>query len=287
MNIKSERHSRRKEYQVQNFLTNDEIQRYAPSAFAGQPYHKASDRYTFVPTSDVIDGMRNAGFMPVMACQSRTRVSGKEMFTKHMIRFRSANEQAITVGDSLVETVLINSHDMTSSYHLMLGVFRLVCSNGMVVGDTFEGIHVRHVGNIVNEIVEANVRMLQNAPIIAETIKLWRSIMLSQPEQLLLAQAAHAVRFEEGTDEANLIKPEALLSAHRTADQSNDLYTTFNRIQENTVRGKVRGNGFVQNENGGQRFRRLRSRAVTGIDNNTKLNKALWTLAEEMAKLKG
>lgn len=269
-----------------NFLTNDEIQRYAPSAFAGQPYHKASERYTFVPTSDVIDGMRNAGFMPVMACQSRTRIAGKEMFTKHMIRFRSANEQAITVGDSLVETVLINSHDMTSSYHLMLGVFRLVCSNGMVVGDTFEGIHVRHTGNIVDEIIEANLRMLQNAPIIAETIKLWRSILLTAAEQLALAKAAHEVTYDEGTDTAALVKPEALLSAHRSADQSNDLYTTFNRIQENAVRGRVRGSGYVQNDNGGQRFRRLRTRAVTGIDNNTKLNKALWTLTEEMAKLK-
>jgi hypothetical protein len=270
---------------VNNFLTNDEIQRYAPSAFAGQPYHEVSERYTFVPTSDVIDGMRNAGFMPVMACQSRTRIAGKENFTKHMIRFRSANESAITVGDSLVETVLINSHDRTSSYHLMLGVFRLVCSNGMVVGDTFEGIHVRHVGNIVEAIVDANIRMLKNAPIIADTIRLWRSIMLTAGEQLALATAAHQLRFDEGTDEAQLVKPDQLLSAHRSADQSSDLYTTFNRIQENTVRGRVRGSGYVQSETG-NRFRRLRTRAVTGIDNNTKLNKALWTLAEEMAKLK-
>ena len=279
-------HSHRKENTLTNFLSDEEIQKLAPSAFAGQPYHKASDRYTFVPTSDVIDGMRNAGFMPVSAMQSRSRIAGKAMFTKHMIRFRSSNEHAVTVGDSLIETVLINSHDMSSSYHLMLGVFRLVCSNGMVVGDTFESIHVRHVGNIVDTVIEANASILKNAPVIAETINLWRGIFLSPAEQLAFAVAAHGLRFEEGSQEAQLIHPDRLLNTRRYEDNGNDLYSTFNRVQENVVRGHIRGAGQVTNESGGQSFRRLRSRAVTGIDSNTKLNKALWTLTEEMAKLK-
>ena len=72
-------------------LSNDEIRRYAPSAFAIEPYHGQSNRYTFIPTSSVIDGMRAAGFLPVSASQSRARLADRKDYTKHMIRFRAAN----------------------------------------------------------------------------------------------------------------------------------------------------------------------------------------------------
>lgn len=75
----------------QESLSNDQLQKLAPSAFAGQPYHAMSDKYAFVPTSAVIDGMRNASFVPMFASQSLARISDKQNFTKHMIRFRAVN----------------------------------------------------------------------------------------------------------------------------------------------------------------------------------------------------
>jgi hypothetical protein len=263
----------------QVYLSDEQIQVMAPSAFAGQPYQKQSDRYAFVPTIAVIDGMRNAGFFPVKAVQSRTRVEGKQMFTKHLIRFRSSDQQAITVGDSLVETVLINSHDGTSAYDLSLGVFRLVCSNGMVVGDVFESVHIRHIGNIIERVIEASLEMLKNAPKIAESVNLWRTITLAPQEQLYLAEAAHSLRFEEGSNLALAVTPDKLLTVRRNSDAGSDLWSTFNRVQENVIRGGIRGNRIAG-------INRQRSRAVKGIDQDTKLNKALWTLAEKMATLK-
>jgi hypothetical protein len=262
-----------------NYLTDEQIQAAAPSAFAGQAYSKQSDRYAFVPTSAVIDGMRSAGFFPVKAMQSRTRIEGKEMFTKHLIRFRSSDQETITVGDSLMETVLTNSHDGTSAYDLSMGIFRLVCSNGMVVGDVFESIHIRHIGNIVERIIAASTEMLKNAPKIAESVERWRTITLAPQEQLLLAEGAHALRFEEGSNMAASITPDKLLTVRRHADNGTDLWSTFNRVQENVMRGGLRGNRLPG-------VNRIRSRAVRGIDQDTKLNKALWTLAEKMAELK-
>jgi hypothetical protein len=223
--------------------------------------------------------MRNAGFFPVKAMQSRTRIEGKQNFTKHLIRFRSSDQSAITVGDSLLETVLINSHDGSSAYDLSMGIFRLVCSNGMVVGDVFESIHIRHIGNIIDRIIEASTNMLKNAPKIAESVNLFRTITLTPQEQLLLAEGAHSLRFEEGSNMAQAISPDKLLTVRRSADAGNDLWSTFNRIQENTMRGGLRGNRIPG-------VNRQRSRAVKGIDQDTKLNKALWTLAEKMADLK-
>jgi len=264
-----------------NPMSNDEIQRYAPSAFAGQPYSKQSDRYTFVPTSDVIDGMRSAGFQPVMAGQSRSRIEGKAMFTKHMIRFRSQDQTLTAVGDSVLETVLVNSHDGTSAYRLSMGVFRLVCSNGLVVADALvQSVAIRHVGNITERVIESTREMLTNAPTVADAINRWRQIQLSQAEQLFLAESAHALRFEDNNNLAVAIPAQKLLAPRRYNDNGTDLWSTFNRVQENTVRGGVRGFDA-------QRGTRVRSREVKGIDQSTTLNRQLWTLAEKMAELKG
>src|SRR5882762_7334975 len=166
-------------------LSNEQIQAYAPSAFAVTPYHMQSSRYAFIPTSAVIDGMRQAGFLPVKASQSRTRIADKKEFTKHMIRFRSESSvaaQAI-VGDSVLEAVLINSHDGTSAYKLMCGIFRFVCSNGMVVADSLlESINIRHTGNVIEEVVAGSNRILENGPRVMDTVQAWKGIQLSQPE---------------------------------------------------------------------------------------------------------
>ncbi len=103
-------------------LTTDDIARLAPSALAREASDGMSQRYTYIPTIDVIDGMREAGFLPFRATQSGTRDTSRSEHTKHMIRFRhAASLPSVAVGDSLVEVVLVNSHDGTSSYKLMAG----------------------------------------------------------------------------------------------------------------------------------------------------------------------
>jgi hypothetical protein len=67
-------------------LSDDQIRRYAPSVFADRPWQAMSDLYSFVPTSDVVSAMRQNGFVPVKAMQSRTRIEGKGDFTKHWPR---------------------------------------------------------------------------------------------------------------------------------------------------------------------------------------------------------
>ncbi len=264
------------EYQ-QVTLSNEQIQRYAPSAFAGQAFHAQSSRYAFVPTSAVIDGMRNAGFFPVKATQSRSRIEGKQMFTKHMIRFRSTDANITKVGDSALEFVLVNSHDGTSAYDLSMGMFRLACLNGLMVAESLcEAIHIRHTGNIIDRVIESTTSLLQNAPRVSDTVSQWRNIQLTEPEQRILAEEAHSLRFDtlEGTP-----NPEKLLTVRRSADNGSDLWSTFNRIQENVVRGGLR---TIDPET----RRRNRTREVKGIDHNIKLNRALWSLAEKMASLK-
>jgi hypothetical protein len=260
-------------------LSNEEIQVLAPSAFAGQPYHGQSSRYAFVPTIDVIDGMRSAGFEPVRASQSSARLADKKNFTKHMIRFRSQGSQLINVGDSILETVLINSHDGTSAFDLSLGLFRLACSNGLIVADGMVGsIHIRHTGDIIERVIGGSADLLASAPKVREAVNLWKTIDLTAPEQKILAEEAHGLRFDSESSLALAVTPEKLLQPRRSDDNGSDLWSTFNRVQENVMRGGIRGRD--------SQSRRVRSREVKGIDQSTGLNKALWSLAAKMAELK-
>lgn len=253
-------------------LSDEQLFRVAPSIFAGDKHNSRSDRYTYIPTSQVLNGLRNEGFMPFMAAQSRTRIEGKQDFTKHMIRLRKAD---MITGDEANEIVLINSHDGTSSYQMLAGVFRFVCQNGMVSGDTVEDIRVRHSGNIVNNVIEAAYEIIDEFDTVNASIENMKTTQLLLPEAQAYAEAALSLKYD---DEAP-IRAQQLLTPKRYADQNkNDLWTTFNKVQENMMRGGQRG----RNQDG----RRVSTRAVQSIDNNIKLNKALWILADKMAAMK-
>ena len=257
-------------------LTDNQIQAIAPSVYAGQPYDEMSSKYAFVSTSEIVNGMRDAGFMPMSVQQSNARIEGKRPFTKHMIRFRS-NTPLVNVGDMALETVIINSHDGSSAYTGHCGLIRFACMNGLIVSDAMiNSFKVRHIGNIVQSILEANAQMVKDAPKAIEVVQTWKQIVLTRDEQVIFAESAHTLRFEEGSTLAQTFNPEALLTPHRYNDTGSDLWSVFNRVQENTVRG---GKVTV-----GYRKRKIRS--VNGIDESTKLNKALWSLAEKMAALK-
>jgi hypothetical protein len=269
-------------------LTLEQIQRLAPSAFAGQAHDSRSDRYSFVPTSAVIQGMAQNGFQVFQALQSRSRIPGKEFFTKHVLRFRSIlTNSIISVGDTFAELVLTNSHDGTSAYELALGSFRLTCENGAMVSEGLvQSLKIRHTGNIIDAVVAGSEDMIAQAPKLVEAINLWKAIELLPTEQKILAEEAHSLRFE-GSPVSAEVKPEALLAPRRYADNGNDLWSVYNRVQENVIKGGLRYNKVVRDENGDyQRTVRNRTRGVNSVSEDNKLNKALWSLAEKMAALK-
>jgi len=271
-------------------LSDEQINEAAPSAFATQPWVETSERYVFIPTSDIIAGMRNAGFLPYFATQSTSRIPGKKFFTKHMVRFRPVNPtEAITkVGDTFVESILINSHDRTSLFDMGLGAFRLTCLNGASVSEGLaENIRIRHTGDILSAVIDATTKLIAQAPKVVNAINTWKTINLRPEEALVLAEQAHSLRFDDSPVGAQ-ISADRLLVPRRREDNGTDLWSTFNRIQENAIRGGLktfRAGGRDEND----RYvapRRGRTQPVAGISQNQALNKALWSLAEKMAELK-
>ena len=108
-------------------LSEDQMRAAAPSVFAEGKHASRSERYTYIPTIDVLRGLRKEGFEPFMVAQGQSRVEGKAEFTKHMIRMRHAGQ--VQTKPEANEIILINSHDGASSYQMLAGMFRL-CPTG-------------------------------------------------------------------------------------------------------------------------------------------------------------
>lgn len=104
-------------------LLDDEIARVAPSIFAAEPHGSRSDRYTYIPTIDVLRGLRKEGFEPFMVVQTKVRNEDKREHTKHMIRLRHADQ---INGREANEIILLNSHDGSSAYQMLAGMLRLL-----------------------------------------------------------------------------------------------------------------------------------------------------------------
>jgi hypothetical protein len=261
-------------------LSDDQIKLLAPSAFAEGRHESRTERYTYIPTIQVIQALRSEGFLPVAASQGKCRLPGKTEFTKHLIRFRREMDMVDARG-GVAETVLINSHDGTSSYWMLEGMFRGACKNGLIVaeGDT-QGIKVSHSGKIIDKVVAGSYAVIDNATRAVETAKTWARIELAAPERLAFANAALALRFDAQTQH---VDARDVIAIRREADESNDLWTVFNRAQESLIRGGM----SYTHRNANNQARHLTARPVNSIDKNVGLNQALWTLGAEMAKLKG
>ncbi|KVW83258.1 DUF932 domain-containing protein [Burkholderia ubonensis] len=257
-------------------LSDDQIRRVAPSIFADGKHESRSTCYTYIPTIDVLRGLRNEDFQPFMVCQTRVRDAGKREFTKHMLRLRHADQIA---GEEADEIVLLNSHDGTSSYQMLAGTFRFVCQNGMVAGENIVDIRVPHKGNVVQNVINGAFDVLDGFDLMREQKDGMRAVTLKRDEQHAFARSALALRYDPtDADVPAPIGASQLLAPRRVEDRRDDLWTVFNRIQENLTKGGLHGRS--------RSGRAMSTRPITGIDQNVKLNRALWMLADAMRQMK-
>jgi hypothetical protein len=268
-------------------LTESEMFCIAPSIFATQAHESRSERFRPIPTIEIVRGLAKEGFAVVGAKQSVTRVPDKAPYAKHLLRIRKM-DAGVThrVGDTVMEMLLKNANDGTAAYDLMAGLFRICCLNSLVAQkDTIDTLKVRHSGDVMGKVIEGTYRVMTAAEQVMAAPQDWAQLKLAREEQAALAEAAHVLRFGEVEDERPAtIDPSRLLAPRRVEDANrNDLWTTFNVVQENMIKGGLRGVS-INAETGARR--RMTTRAVNGIDQDVRLNKALWLLGERMAQLK-
>ncbi|EJQ7927595.1 DUF945 domain-containing protein [Pseudomonas aeruginosa] len=256
-------------------LSDDQIHRVAPSIFADAPHESRSQRYAYIPTAAVLAELRKEGFQPFMVTQTRVRDEGKREHTKHMIRLRHASQ---INGAEANEIVLLNSHDGTSSYQMLAGMFRFVCSNGLVCGDTVADVRVPHKGDVAGSVIEGAFEVLSGFERVKESRDLMRGITLDDGEAEVFARAALALKYDPTDNKPAPITESQILMPRRFDDRRPDLWSVFNRTQENLTKGGLSG----RSANG----RRQQTRPVQGIDSDVRLNRALWMLADGLRQLK-
>lgn len=293
--------------QSRQAMNDQQLRQVAPSIFAEAPHADVSERYAFIQTIAVINGLRDAGWFPVDAKQTKVLNKSNTDFTKHMVRFQHPDIEPVGADGVFPEILMTNSHDRTSSFNFMAGLFRMVCSNGLCVSDaTFGSVKVRHNSNAIDESINACFQVLDSVPEIVNNVEQFKQIELSPTERDIFARSAldfkHGVhggqiedkpeviygdawkyqRAKHANPEANLayipVEPRQLLQPKRNSDRGESLWNTYNVIQENLVKGGK----YSVSEKG----RRGRTRGVSSISEDVKLNKALWSMAQYMADIK-
>jgi len=256
-------------------LSDDQIHRVAPSIFAEAPHESRSQRYAYIPTATVLTELRKEGFQPFMVTQTRTRHEDRRDYTKHMIRLRHASQ--INARGEANEIILLNSHDGTSSYQMLAGMFRFVCSNGLVCGDTVADVRVPHKGDVAGQVIEGAYQVLHGFDRALESRESMQAITLNEGEAEVFARAALSLKYDD-PDKPAPITESQILMPRRFDDRRPDLWSVFNRTQENLTKGGLHG----RSANG----RRQQTRPVQGIDSDIRLNRALWLLADGLRQLK-
>lgn len=249
-------------------LTHEELMQYTPSVFGEDKHASRSEKYSFIPTITLLENLQREGFEPFFACQSRVRDPGRWGYTKHMLRLRRAGQ---ITGQQVPEIIILNSHGGESSFQLLPGIWRQVCANGLVCGQSFGEIRVPHRGDIAEKVIEGAYEVLGVFDRVEEKRETMQSLLLPPPAQQAFARAALTYRFGE---EHQPVTASQILTPRRYEDRQDDLWSVFNRCQENLSKGGLTGRTA--------QGKRTHTRAVKGIDGDVRLNRALWVMAEQM-----
>ncbi|EAU4681825.1 DUF945 domain-containing protein [Salmonella enterica] len=252
-------------------LTREELMQYTPSVFGEDKHTSRSEKYSYIPTITLLENLRREGFEPFFACQSRVRDPGRRDYTKHMLRLRRAGQ---ITGQQVPEIIILNSHSGESSFQLLPGMWHQVCANGLVCGQSFGEIRVPHRGDIAGKVIEGAYDVLGVFDRVEEKREAMQSLLLPPPAQHALAKAALTYRFGE---EHQPVAATQILTPRRDEDRKDDLWSVFNRIQENLSKGGLSGRTA--------QGKRTHTRAVNGIDGDIRLNRALWVMAEQMQQV--
>lgn len=256
-----------------NFMSKQEIKDVAPAVFADRALARMSSKYGHVNSEKAIDIFAEEGFRVVKATQDR-HVSRDINYMRHMLTFRHEDQDEPVVGGVAPQILMINSHNGKSALTLRMGLYRFVCSNGLVIGNDQFHTKLRHSVPAAAMILEHIGQMAARTTEAIKKIEDWGKIDLSTARAQTFAEEAALLRFGEA--KAKIYPVEELLMVRRPEDDKGDLWTVYNRVQENTVHLSMAG----KTELG----RHTSSRPLNGISGNIIYNERLWDLAESFAE---
>ena len=255
-----------------NAITLSELKSKMPQAFVTAPSSRVSSKYSFIPTSVILEDLDKLGWKIREVVNPKYKSTANQSHGKHMVRLFNENIHITSGADkNFVEIALYNSSNGLSRFRMEVGIFRFVCENGMVIkSEDFGSINMRHQGYSFDTLKASIDEMIAKLPELAGKINQFSSRELTTTEIQGLAKAAYDLRGGGRTPNAEELAE--ILKVRRPEDEGNSLWVVFNRIQESVVRG---GQMFID-----ARGRMREQKAIRNLDKSLKMNQELWALAE-------
>jgi len=253
-------------------MNNQDLIESYPSIFAGSPSPEVSEKYKFIRTSEVLDRLLEIGWSPRQMSEVRARKPHTKGFQKHLIRLTNPElSVGKSVGEEIPELILTNSHNGKNSLSFKLGIYRLVCSNGLVIPvEEFANITIKHVGQMASQIKQVIEESTKTFPVIYRDIDKMKNRELTEREIRGFAKTASELR-NPNLSKSLTVGLDQILEELRPQDSGNDLWKVYNRVQENLING----NYEIKTKKGSRKGSSIKS-----IDNGIKINEGLWNLAK-------
>jgi len=268
----------------QTYMDKEQLRELCPLAFAEAPTNPdVSGKYLFVNTETIVDDLDKLGWKPVQAAQRKSRGNGT-IFSKHMVAFQNPDIKIKGEGgdDSFPRIIMTNSHDGMQAFKFSVGIFRLVCSNGLVVADEqFSEFKIKHKGYTFGELREVVNQAVEDLPNKVQVLNDMKDRVLTQDEKNQLALDAMLIRanITPGSEKAKEFNYddetiEDILDPKREEDKGDDLWRVFNVIQEKITQGDFHAALT------GAKVRKVRK--IKSFEKDLKVNKELFKLATNL-----
>jgi hypothetical protein len=257
-----------------------------PPVVASHKCPDRSDRYKFVSSSDIVDAFSWHGWYPSKVVQVKVRTPYREGYQKHTIRFRQSNGKSLVPNEIVFpEIILVNSHDGSSPVIFLVGLWRQICANGLVTSESSISYRYLHRGDVNSFIKNTITYIVAKFPALAKYIETLDAIDLTPEERGAYVASALSLKydFSELMKKNKTVDPVSLLVPRRRQDEGDSLWKVFNVVQEKLTKG---GRFLIRTDKEGREVSG-KARGIMDISEDIRLNRSLWILTEQMAKLKG
>ena len=243
-----------------------------------------SEHYSFVPTIKVVNDLRTMGWEVVDAVQVKSRKKSTNGYQKHMLTFEHPDYR-IEGAEEFPQLLLTNSHNGENAFQLSAGIFRLVCSNGLVIKSEDYGsqrlIHKGYSFEAVREMVNEFVGQIDET---LTKITAMKTVKITTEQQVEFAKQAALLRFKSKSyneeNIGNVVDLDNLLEATRPEDDGDGLWEVYNRVQESLVNG---GYNYASTGNlNAEGSKTRKARPIKNFQQSIEVNERLSKLAFAM-----
>lgn len=251
-----------------------ELKKFPAISNSDRPSPKMSDKYIMVNSMKIVDEFEKFNYFPVFASQNGhpAKATDTHLYQSHIIRFRHKDFMDIGLQEVAPEIVFANSHNGRIKAQVYAGLYRMVCSNGLVVTtEEFGKISQKHIGIEASDIEKVIFDFAKRTDNTMGLVSKYSKTELSEYTQRDFARTVKNQVFgkDSNLDSNDLLRP------RRDDDWSKDLFTTYNVIQENITKG-------------GLKYRSAKkitaTKGIQNIERTIDVNTFLWNTMDDLYK---